>query len=137
MSASVISRSPPVASFGQLERIERDARVPVRHRDEPSSASCESRAFRQTASRIGEARRTIVRTSSSVTAGARRRATATGARVDLERRVLRRRAEEDHVAVLDVREHDILLGLVEAMDLVDEQDRALVGEPAKLARSPR
>ena len=33
-------------------------------------------------------------------------------------------ADEDNRAVLDVREQDILLGLVEAVDLVDEEDRA-------------
>ena len=54
--------------------------------------------------------------------------------VHLERRVLGGRAEEDDVAVLDVREHDVLLSLVEAMDLIDEQDGPLIGEPAQLAR---
>src|SRR5439155_2549292 len=54
--------------------------------------------------------------------------------VHFERRVLRRRAEEDDVAVLDVREDDVLLRLVEAVDLVDEEDGALVREAADLAR---
>ena len=46
--------------------------------------------------------------------------------VDLERRVLGRRADERDRARLDVRQERVLLRLVEAMDLVEEQDRALV-----------
>ena len=45
-------------------------------------------------------------------------------RVDLERRVLGGGADEDDVARLDPREERVLLGLVEAVDLVDEQNRA-------------
>jgi hypothetical protein len=45
-------------------------------------------------------------------------------RVDLEVRVLGGRTNERHGAVFDVRQESVLLGLVEAMDLVDEQDRA-------------
>ena len=41
-------------------------------------------------------------------------------RIDLERRVLRRGPEQRDIAVLDVRQHDVLLRLVEAVDLVDE-----------------
>src|SRR5438876_1116700 len=55
-------------------------------------------------------------------------------RIDLERRVLRRGPEQRDVAILDVRQHDILLRLVEAVDLVDEQNGALVRETAKLSR---
>ena len=42
--------------------------------------------------------------------------------VDLEVRVLGGRADEDHGAVLDEREEVVLLRLVEAVDLVDEED---------------
>ena len=51
--------------------------------------------------------------------------------VDLEVGVLGRRADERDRAVLDVRQERVLLGLVEAVDLVDEQDRpaAVEGEP--------
>ena len=45
-------------------------------------------------------------------------------RVDLERRVLGGRADEDDVAGLDARQERVLLRLVEAVDLVDEEDRA-------------
>ena len=44
-------------------------------------------------------------------------------RVHFERRVLGRRADEDDVARLDVRQKRVLLRFVEAMDLVDEDDR--------------
>ena len=52
-------------------------------------------------------------------------------RVDLEVRVLGRRADQRDGAVLDVRQERVLLALVEAVDLVDEQDRA-----AALEREP-
>jgi len=52
---------------------------------------------------------------------------------DLERRVLGRRPNERHVTLLDEREHRVLLGLVEAMDLVDEHDGPLAGGAAELA----
>ena len=48
--------------------------------------------------------------------------------VHLEIRVLRGRADERDRAVLDMREERVLLRLVEAVDLVDEQDRALAVE---------
>ena len=44
--------------------------------------------------------------------------------VDLEVRVLGGGADEDQQAVLDVGQEGVLLGLVEAVDLVEEQDRA-------------
>src|SRR5207302_2020205 len=43
-------------------------------------------------------------------------------RVDFERRVLGRRADEDDVAGLDVRQKRVLLRFVEAMNFVDEDD---------------
>ena len=46
----------------------------------------------------------------------------------LEGRVLGRRADQGHGAALDVRQERVLLGLVEAVDLVDEEDRALAAE---------
>ena len=55
-------------------------------------------------------------------------------RDDLERRVLGGGPDQDDRAVLDVRQEGILLGLVEAVDLVDEQDRAA---PVLLADAPR
>jgi hypothetical protein len=46
-------------------------------------------------------------------------------RVHLEVRVLGRRADQRDRAVLDVRQQRVLLGLVEAVDLVEEQDGPL------------
>ena len=52
-------------------------------------------------------------------------------RVDLEIRVLGRRADERHGAVLDVGQERVLLRLVEAVNLVEEQDgsRPVEGQP--------
>ena len=62
-------------------------------------------------------------------------------RVHLERRVLGGRADQGHGAPLDVRQERVLLGLVEAVDLVDEEDRArgrgAPGAPRPRRRRPR
>ena len=47
--------------------------------------------------------------------------------VDGEERVLRRRADQDHDAFFDVGQQHVLLRLVEAVDLVDEQQRLVAG----------
>ena len=44
--------------------------------------------------------------------------------VDAEEGILRGRADEPHDAILDLGEEHILLGLVEAVDFVDEENRA-------------
>ncbi len=44
--------------------------------------------------------------------------------VELKRGVLRRRPDQDHGAVLHHRQEAVLLGPVEAMDFIDEQQRA-------------
>ena len=46
---------------------------------------------------------------------------------DFEGRILGGRADEDDVAGFDVGEEGVLLGFVEAMDFVDEDDRAMAG----------
>ena len=51
--------------------------------------------------------------------------------VDLEGRVLGRRADEDERAVLDVRQERVLLRLVEAVHLVEKQHGALAARPAR------
>src|SRR6266851_4784275 len=51
--------------------------------------------------------------------------------IDLERRVLRRRSDQPDRPALDIRQKRILLGLVEAVNLVDEQDGARP-EPSRL-----
>ena len=55
-------------------------------------------------------------------------------RVDLERGVLGRRADEDDVAGFDARQKRVLLRLVEAVNLVDEDDRAAAQAPAAILR---
>ena len=52
-------------------------------------------------------------------------------RVDLERRVLGRRADEHDVAGFDARQEGVLLRLVEPVDLVDEHDGPAAGGSAK------
>ena len=51
--------------------------------------------------------------------------------VDLEERVLGGRADERQRPVLDRRQERVLLRLGEAVDLVEEQDRALSGSPRR------
>ena len=50
--------------------------------------------------------------------------------VDLERWVLGRGADQGHEPFLDRRQQCVLLGLVEAVDLVEEEDRVALAEPA-------
>ena len=56
-------------------------------------------------------------------------------RVDLEVRVLGRRADQRDHALLDRRQQRVLLRLVEAVDLVEEEDRALPVRAEPLARA--
>ena len=55
-------------------------------------------------------------------------------RDDLERRILRSRADQANVALFDVRQERILLGLVEAVNLVDENDgaRSILSRPLRI-----
>ena len=66
---------------------------------------------------------------------ARRSAPAEQGRVDLEVGVLGRRADQRHQPLLHRGQERILLGLVEAVDLVEEEDRRLPRGPAALAGS--
>ena len=50
--------------------------------------------------------------------------------IHLERRILRRGADQYYRALLDVRQKRVLLGLVEAVNLIDEKDRADSDAPA-------
>ena len=54
--------------------------------------------------------------------------------IDLERWILRRRADERDGAALDVREKRILLRAIQAMDLVDEEHRAATAHREPLLR---
>ena len=56
-------------------------------------------------------------------------------RVHLEAGVLGGRSDQHDVAALDMREERVLLRLVEAVDLVDEQDRRLTGPAPRLRRT--
>ena len=52
--------------------------------------------------------------------------------VDFERRIFGRRADQRDRAVLDIGQHRVLLRLVEAVDLVDEEHGALAERRARL-----
>ena len=56
--------------------------------------------------------------------------------VQLEGRVLGRGADQDDVAGFDVRQEDVLLRAVEAVDLVEEEDRALARARLRRLRAP-
>ena len=55
-------------------------------------------------------------------------------RVELEGRVLRGRTDEQHVPPLDKRQEGVLLRLVEAVNLVHEEQRAIAGPRAAVPR---
>ena len=55
-------------------------------------------------------------------------------RIELEGRVLSRRANEDDGAVFHMRQEAILLRSVETVDLIHEQQRAPTGRPPRLRR---
>jgi hypothetical protein len=110
-----------------LERAERDAGVALGVLDEERPGVGVEREARaaQAALRIGER---AIDERAEVVGGQRLEDEDAGARQergdDLERRVLGGGADEDDRAALDVRQERVLLRLVEAMDLVDEeQDR--------------
>ena len=57
-------------------------------------------------------------------------------RVDGEERVLRRGADEDDAALLHVGQQHVLLGAVEAVQLIDEEDGAPAGRPPARSGPP-
>ena len=119
----------------ELERVQRDACVSVAHRDE-----CVLGVVRQRnlAAEPALVRERTTHDHANFVLGERLERDDARARqqrgVHLERRVLRRRAEEDNVAVFDVRQDDVLLRFVETMDLVDEQNGPLIRQLAQLPR---
>ena len=136
-AASSTCRSSTVTSLGlrrlaaQLEDVERRAGVAAGPAgDPPRRAPPAARASRSAAPR-----RTI---DCQVLARQRLELVDLGAReerrVDLEVRVLGRRSDQRHEPRLDGGQQRVLLGLVEAVDLVEEEDRALPGAAEPLTR---
>ena len=120
----------------ELERVERRPRVAARARGEEGDRVVVDRRRRRTR-RASSARRSSPSTSAALErvqlvdlgAGEQRR-------VDLEVRVLRRRADERDQPLLDRRQQRVLLRLVEAVDLVEEEDRrAPAARAARRARA--
>src|SRR5438105_13486873 len=54
--------------------------------------------------------------------------------VDVEKRIVRRRADESEVSAFDVGQENVLLRFVEMMDLVDEQNCFLTGGSNPICR---
>ena len=106
----------------ELERVERRSRVAARSLgQELERLGFDARAAALAGRRPG---RSSVRTSSAVSASSSYTSRARDQRrVDLEVRVLGRRADQRDQPVLDRRQQRVLLGLVEAVDLVEEEDR--------------
>jgi len=119
----------------QLERVEGDSRVAVRHDHERlkgirlhrdhavQAASIDKRALDD------EAHVVLAQRLQDEHARSRQQR-----RDHLERRVLGRGADQRDVALLHGRQDGVLLGFVEAVDLVDEDDGALARGSAELAR---
>ena len=109
---------------GDLERAERTARVAVRGRDQEVAGLGSEREPERAEAALAIGERPLedlpqLRFAERMEhdhARARQQR-----RDDLEGGILGRRAEQHHGAALDVRQERILLRLVEAMDLVDEE----------------
>ena len=122
----------------QLERVERGARVPAGHAHEVPDRLVRhlGAGGAQAALPVGER---VAQDAGDVRVLERPELEDAAAReqrgVDVEEGVLGRRADQDHRAVLDVRQQRVLLRAVEAVDLVDEEDRALVRDLAAPLRA--
>ena len=112
----------------QLQAVEGDARVAVRHGHEVAHGLGRQLRLQRAQTPVGvaegalgdEAKLVVLKLPQGEDTGPREQGSD-----DLKGGVLRRRADEDNRAVLDVGEDDVLLGLVEAVDLIDEEDGAL------------
>ena len=130
---AVAAAAPPATA--QLEHVERGARVAVgeardrvervrRRRRRPRAPRPRSASASARREDADDVRRRRAAQHEHLRAREERR-------VHLERRVLGRRADQDDVARLDVRQERVLLRLVEAVDLVDEEDRAAARRRAR------
>ena len=122
---------------GQLQRVEHPARVAVRHVDQVRERVVVELHVELAVPALGVGQR-LPGDREQVGLGQRLEledaAAADERLVDLEIGVLGGRADEDDRAVLDPRQQRVLLGLVEAVDFVHEEDRALAELPAALLR---
>ncbi len=124
-------RDPAAGLTGQLERVQRRARVAAGARGkELERLGVDRSRARAVLHRTVEQHPDLVRRERVELIHASPRDQR---RVDLEIRVLGRRADQSHEAVLDRRQQRVLLGLVEAVDLVEEEDRGAAGGGEALA----
>ena len=122
-------------SRGVLERVERDARVAVGQPDQRFERFIVDLDLlrAEAAFRVGERAAHEARDLFVVEGVQHEDARAREQRrVDFERRVLRRRADQRDRAVLHVRQDGVLLRFVEAMNFVDEQHGAFPERASRL-----
>ena len=139
MNGSTPSASGGVVTNAEFQRVQGTCAHRRRRRREVPSASssaCTARARRGRAPRPQRApqqRHEIRRRERLELENLRARDQRA---VDVEERIVRRRADEAHRAALHIRQQHILLRLVEAVDFVDEQDRlrAAVLQPIRRRR---
>ena len=113
-------RAPPPTRAGRARGARRPGRAARSARARRARATCPRSPSPR--SRSSSARVTIRPSALSSSAFSVKIARARAQRGDhLERRVLGRRAEQHHRAALDVGQQRVLLRLVEAVDLVDEE----------------
>ena len=118
---------------GQLERVQRGACVAfAAHREEAQRLLGNASPSLSLRDRAGEHRLELLDAQLLQRVDAQPREQRA---VDLERRVLGRRADQRHEPLLDRRQQRVLLGLVEAVDLVEEQDRGCAAGLAPVARA--
>ena len=110
--------------LGQVEQI---APVPVGHGEERHTRASGSSGSALPASASARSRR--MRSAAAIEALQHEDLAARQERrVQLERGVLGGRTHQDHGAVLHIGQEAVLLGPVEAVDLVDEEERAAAGQ---------
>ena len=137
ITSSVIVPPRPTCERGGLQRVERPPRVAVGLRARASRSPPASPRARAAQAAIPVAQ-SAARTTPATAGGVERLehkhlAAREQRRIEAEAGILGRRADQGDGAPLDVGKEGVLLGPVEAVDLVTEQDRA----PAEPRGAPR
>ena len=122
---------------GRLQHVQRRARVARADIATRCSRASSGSVTRRRSPRSAASARSTIEPSCSSVSGSRRktRMPREQRRVDLEVGVLRGRADQRDRAVLDLRQQRVLLRLVEAVDLVEEEHRRPAAPVDPLARA--